>query len=159
MHLQSTVEFIHESFHSKVLLISPKHLIGLRYYQQAHATWMLSAQLIHVINSYLTNYSFSVHVNSIISASCPSLSGMLQGSCLGLTLFNIFVKDIPKSTSVSLSLYADDMTILSQHKHLDRLVHHIQNYLSNLEHWLITWKIKINVGKYAALIFTHALLP
>ncbi|GBN76763.1 hypothetical protein AVEN_124513-1 [Araneus ventricosus] len=55
--------------------------------------------------------------------------------------------------NIMISLYTDDTAILSQGKTPDIAIVPLQNYLKNLEAWLVRWKIKLNVDKTEAILF------
>ncbi|GBO38935.1 RNA-directed DNA polymerase from mobile element jockey [Araneus ventricosus] len=63
------------------------------------------------------------------------------------------MNDIPQVRNIMISLYADDTAILSQGKTPDKAIVPLQNYLKNLEAWLVRWKIKLNVDKTEAILF------
>ncbi|GBN44281.1 hypothetical protein AVEN_211379-1 [Araneus ventricosus] len=63
------------------------------------------------------------------------------------------MNDIPQVRNIMISLYADATAILSQGKTPDKAIVPLQNYLKNLEAWLVRWKIKLNVDKTEAILF------
>ncbi|GBM41337.1 RNA-directed DNA polymerase from mobile element jockey [Araneus ventricosus] len=107
----------------------------------------VSAQLIKILRSYLTSRNFQVRINHIISSPRPILSGCAQGSLLSPKLFNIYVNDIPKTSSCHLAIFGDDTAILTKHKDPHTII--------QLQLWLTDWKIKVNPNKCACLLFTR----
>ncbi|GFT61024.1 RNA-directed DNA polymerase from mobile element jockey [Trichonephila clavipes] len=75
--------------------------------------------LILLLNSYISNRSFTVKINRTYSQTRSISAGVAQGSILGPVLFNLYVNDILKSTNTMLCMYADDTAILSRHKNLN----------------------------------------
>jgi hypothetical protein len=51
--------------------------------------------LLHVIHNYLKNHAFFVTNRNSYSSLHPIQAGVLQGSLLGPTFFNIYINDIP----------------------------------------------------------------
>ena len=63
--------------------------------------------------SYLAERSQVVEVNGVTSE--PLLldaMSIIQGSTLGPILFNIYINDLPLSTKLFISMFADDTTAL-----------------------------------------------
>ncbi|GFW16031.1 probable RNA-directed DNA polymerase from transposon X-element [Trichonephila clavipes] len=89
--------------------------------------------LILLLNSYISNRSFTVKINRTYSQTRSISAGVAQGSILGPVLFNLYVNDILKSTKTMLCMYADDTAILSRHKNLNTLVENINEHLAHLE--------------------------
>ncbi|GBM53848.1 putative RNA-directed DNA polymerase from transposon BS [Araneus ventricosus] len=104
----------------------------------------VSAQLIKIFLSHLTSRNFQVRVNHIISSPHPILGGCGEGSLISPTLFDIYVNDIPNTYSCHLAIFADDTVILTQHKNPYTVIKHLQHYVSQLQLWLVDWKIKVN---------------
>ena len=73
------------------------------------------------------------------SRSFPVCQGVLQGSVLGPVLFFFSINDLPTSllSSVSCSLYADDMAIWSFSPLVPTVVEATQGVLFRLEHWCL----------------------
>ncbi|GFW84566.1 probable RNA-directed DNA polymerase from transposon BS [Trichonephila clavipes] len=111
--------------------------------------------LIHLINSYLVNRTFQVRVNDTLSSSLSIKYGVPQGSLLGPLLFNIYINDIPTHPQTSTNIYADDTVTLATYKNHNTITIALNNHLKLLETFFDTWKIKINVDKTIAVLFTN----
>ncbi|GFW31408.1 probable RNA-directed DNA polymerase from transposon X-element [Trichonephila clavipes] len=109
--------------------------------------------LVKIIYNYLDNRTFNVKINSTSSSIRNIAAGTPQGSILSPALYNIFTSDFPTTPSVSVCLFADDAAILCNSITADQAVRTSQSYLSQLETWLIKWRIAINTEKTNALIF------
>lgn len=113
--------------------------------------------IIHLIAKYINNRQFEVAFHNSKSALRPVYSGVPQGSILGPTLFNIYINDIPhdnRHNNTHLYMYADDTLITSQSSRTIHASRQIQNNLNILEPWLEKWRIKINVDKCQAVLYT-----
>ena len=73
----------------------------------------LNPHIIQWVSSYLTHRSQIVVVEGTCSPVLPVLSGVPQGSVLGLLLFLIYINDVATQVSPgsSISLFADDMAL------------------------------------------------
>lgn len=110
--------------------------------------------LIQTIQSYLSDRSFEVHHGSAISTTRLIEAGVPQGSILGPTLFNLFINDLPQTPQISLSLYADDTALVAQSLNGSLATKYLQTALDNLEEYYERWRIKINVSKSVAVLFS-----
>ncbi|GFW14287.1 RNA-directed DNA polymerase from mobile element jockey [Trichonephila clavipes] len=115
--------------------------------------------LIHLINSYLVNRSFQVKVNNTLSSTVFIKNGVTQGSLLGPILFNIYINDIPSHTLTMTNIYADDTSISATYKNHHTITKALNAHLILLEEFFNTWKIKINVDKIVAVLFTRRRKP
>ncbi|GFV62654.1 probable RNA-directed DNA polymerase from transposon BS [Trichonephila clavipes] len=122
-------------------------------------TYNFPAPLIHIINSYLVNRTYKVRVNNTFSLPHRVNIGVTQGSLLGPILFNIYLNDIPSHPQTMLNLYADDTAILATFKNHKTVTSALNKHLALLETYFNQWKIKINVNKTVAVLFTKRIKP
>ena len=104
--------------------------------------------------SYLSNRKQTVCLDGIISEKESTSCGVPQGSVLGPLLFLIYINDIQNSSSVfSFHLFADDTSILFEHKNLQHLQNMVNQELLKLCDWLRTNKLSLNVKKTNFVMF------
>ena len=104
--------------------------------------------------SYLQNRKQLVEVDG--HASDPMLLAALsiiQGSTLGPILFNIYINDLPRSTSLHTTLFADDTGALNRGKKLPELIENTNIELAKLSAWFRANKMAVNTAKTKYLIF------
>lgn len=111
--------------------------------------------MIKLLNTYLTDRTFTVKINNSYSSVRKIQAGIPQGSILGPTLFNIYTADIPKPKKCQLALYADDTLIYAQSIQPDSAAKKVQDYINILEKWLQHWRIKINPHKTIPINFSR----
>ena len=82
--------------------------------------------------------------------------GVLHGSVLGPVLFSLFINDLPASlpSSISCSLYADDLAIWSSSPSVPTAVEATQGALFRLERWSEYWCLPLNPSKCEVLFFS-----
>lgn len=110
--------------------------------------------LLCIIKSFLTNRSFAIRINSTLSVNKTATAGVPQGSILGPTLFNIFVHDLSDPPNATVTMYADDTALLSQHTDILQATQQLQDSVNVITEWFNKWCIKLNVTKTEAKIFT-----
>ena len=104
--------------------------------------------------SYLSNRKQTVSINGSISNYELISCGVPQGSVLGPLLFLIYINDIFNSSKVfSFHLFADDTSMLCEHKSLNELQDIVNIELSKLSKWLNTNRLSLNVKKTNFVIF------
>ena len=81
-------------------------------------------------------------------------AGVAQGGIISPVLLYLYINDMPSpSRHVELALYADDTAVIVTSRHLAMLLRYLAIYLCDLERWLSTWRIAINVSKSSAMLF------
>lgn len=65
----------------------------------------------------------------------------LNGSVVEPILFNLYIKNIPRTSNTALVVYAHDTTILSTAHHPLTLNKLIQQHVDNLEKWFTKCKL------------------
>ena len=110
------------------------------------------------IKDFLLDRKQQVVLGNVHSSSCSVLSGVPQGSVLGLLLFIIYINDLPISISSKIRLYADDViiyrAILSSE---DASI--LQEDLNKLVSWAATWFMSLNLNKCEHLVITSKKQP
>ena len=103
------------------------------------------------LHSFLTGRTQRVIVNGILSVPSPVMSGVPQGSVLGLLLFLILIGDIDEGLSISvLSSFADDTRMVAAISTL----FHATNFQADLEKvydWARINKMEFNDVKFELL--------
>lgn len=111
--------------------------------------------LVKIVESFLTNRSFTVTVNGERSSVHNIPFGVPQGSVLSPTLYNILTSDVPMIDGVSYAFFADDTAYLASDKDPKIVVTHLQAAQNNLEEFQRKWRIKLNAGKTQSIFFTR----
>ena len=90
------------------------------------------------------------------SRSFRVLRGVPQGLVFGAVLFSVFINDLPASlpSSVSCSLYADDLAIWSSSPSVPTAMEATQGALFRLERWSEYWCLPLNSSKCEASFFS-----
>ena len=106
--------------------------------------------------SFLSDRRASVVYQNHKSRSFRVRRGVPQGSVLGPVLFSLFINDLPASlpSSVSCSLYADDLAIWSSSPSVPTAVEATQGALFRLERWSEYWCLPLNPSKCEASFFS-----
>ena len=106
--------------------------------------------------SFLSDRRACVVFQNHKSRSLRVRRGVPQGSVLGLVLFSLFISDLPAflSSSVSCSLYADDLAIWSSSPSVLTAVEATKRALFRLERWSEYWCLPLNASKCEASFFS-----
>ena len=106
--------------------------------------------------SFLSDRRACVVFQNHKSRSFRVRRGVPQGSVLGPVLFSLFINDLPASlpSSVSCSLYADDLAIWFSSPSVPTAVEATQGALFRLERWSEYWCLPLNPSKCEASFFS-----
>lgn len=111
--------------------------------------------LVKLIQSYLDQREFRVHIGDTKSGCKKIPAGVPQGSILGPYLFLIYLNDIPKQPRTSLACFADDTASLTSSEDIDLIIDRLQLSLELLHSYFTKWKLKLNATKTEAIMFTR----
>ena len=128
------------------LLLSRLHSIGIRN------------NVLSWLTDFLSNRYQKVKINNSVSSSLPVKSGVIQGSVLGPTLFNIFVDSVDNALqNCHILKYADDTKIFCSAKNsiddIRTMQGKIQRDISNIFSWTSTSGLRLNIDKCFSISF------
>ena len=127
------------------LLIAKLHNYG---FSQKTATF---------IYSYLKRRKQKVKVNNFLSDFLTLLSGVPQGSILGSTLFNIFLKDLLSTLKLSdLFNCADDNAISTSPDNIDHLLLTLKRESELAVKWFTDNQMIVNPHKFQANVLQNS---
>ena len=106
------------------------------------------------INSWLSERSQKLVLDSRASDPVLVLSGVPQRSVLGPVLFLIFINDLPDNIKSSVRLFADDC-VLYRNINSPLYCQILQDDLNSLAKWEMDWQMKFNVSKYNSMRVTR----
>ena len=110
------------------------------------------------IASFLTDRQQAVVVEGATSSFVQVESGVPQGSVLGLSLFLLYINDLPSNLASEARLFADDtlchLTISSPEDQAT-----LQEDIRKLEKWEATWRMTFNSEKCESLSISRKRSP
>lgn len=107
-----------------------------------------------ILENYILNRKFQVKYNECFTTLCDINAGVPQGSVLGPILYLLYTADLPTSSNVVTSTFADDTAIMVTNKNPQTASRDLQEHLSKVENWLERWRIKVNESKSTHITFT-----
>ena len=119
----------HRGLHLKLLRIIPdRHMVGF-------------------IMEMLSNRSFVVHTSDGQRSRLRRMkNGIPQGSVLSAMLFNIYISDLPETTSRKYG-YADDLAILLRRPSWKEMEEGLNKDMTILVDYLRKWRLQLSIGK------------
>ena len=106
-----------------------------------------SESTIKWFKSYLPERIFLVNIENKLSDFGKISCRVPQGSILGPLLFLIYINDMPQAVTSNLLLYADDSSILYQHKDIVQIEKRLNKDFENLCNWFVDNKLSIHFGE------------
>jgi hypothetical protein len=113
----------------------------------------INGETLKWFKSYLANRSQKVQVNGQLSEALEIDISVLQGSILGPILFLIMINDLPLSSNLNTSMFADDTLGLERGKNLPELITKVNSELKKWAIWFRANKLKVNTYKTKYIIF------
>ena len=116
-------------------------------------SYEISGQIFGLISSFLSKRRLRVALAGKSSQKYPVNAGVPQGSILGLTLFLLYINDLPDDVICDIAIYADDTTLYSK---CDRasdlwqqleLAFELESDLRDTVDWGKKWLVDFNAGK------------
>jgi len=107
-----------------------------------------------ILCAFLMGCSFSVQLNDAFSTPKNTSAGLSQGAVLSISLFAIYISDIPHPSNTQLALYADDTALFTQSWHTDTTARRLTSAMNILHRYFTKWKLRVNVNKTKAILFT-----
>ncbi|GFS12845.1 RNA-directed DNA polymerase from mobile element jockey [Elysia marginata] len=105
--------------------------------------------LLKTTKALLSNQQSRVRFEGKTSHYKKFTGGVPQGGVLSPTLFLIFINDISSNLpeGVEVSLFADNLALLTQNEELEQASSLLQQGLECIEKWSKKWKMTLNVDK------------
>ena len=122
----------------------------------------ISGQIFGLISSFISNRGLQVVLEEKSSQEHPVNVGVPQGSILGLTLFLLYINDLPDDVICDIAIYADDTTLYSK---CDRtsdlwqqleLASELESDLQDTVDWGKKWLVDFNAGKPQLVLLDRA---
>lgn len=112
-------------------------------------------EIIKIIQCFLKDRTFQVHIGSQSSRIFEVPAGCPQGSCLSPILYNIYTADFPNLDYCTMSVFADDTAIICSGNLAQEIINKLQRALTEVTLYFNRWKIMLNASKSQAIYFTR----
>ena len=116
----------------------------------------MTGSLYNLLQSYLSGRSHFVRLGDFRSDHLHTNCGVPQGSALSLLLFLVYVNEFGTNFKSSISLFADDATLLCPSKNPSASRTTLSNDLRQLGMWFDLWSVTFNAAKSQVLPFTNS---
>jgi len=113
------------------------------------------SMLIQFIANYIKGCKAYTLYNNNDSKQQKLRRGVPQGGVLSLTLFNLYMSDIPQPPAgVQLESCADDLTPMASHAEIHIPESALQPYLNDIFHWTVINDLQLNPTKSSCTLFS-----
>ena len=109
-----------------------------------------------LLSHFIIEREYKIIHNNKTSTPFQSTAGVPQGSAISPLLFNMYINDLPqpmRENNTIILQYADDLTILIQGLHKNRLRDLIHEQLTRIDNYQARWLIETNKAKSAVTLF------
>ena len=108
------------------------------------------------LNRFLQNRQARVRFNGTLSKSRKMNQGLPQGSVLAPILFLFYIDELAKimPSDVTVSLYADDVSILASSRSKKEAEDQVQRAVDTVKSWSDRWKLNLNGVKSEVSTFS-----
>ena len=96
-----------------------------------------SKNVIAWFKSYLSEQKLNININTSYSNPSNLIFGVPQGSILGPLLFLLCINVLPQAIVSNLLLYADDTSIVFQHKNVTEIEKQLLTDFSSFCDWFV----------------------
>ena len=117
----------------------------------------LGGNVYNWIMDFLFGRAIRVRVGNSYSRRHEVENGTPQGSVISPLLFSIMINDIytQVGSDIGKSLFADDGAIWKRGRNVNYIVGKIQEAITEIESWSLTWGFRLSVEKTETLFFTR----
>ncbi len=100
----------------------------------------IDGAVVNWIKTYLSNRSYEVQIDGVLSEKAPCLSGVTQSLVIGPLLFLLRINDLSAALGDSAFRFADDLKMVFQRSQSSRLL----SSFSSAWAWAGKWDLPIN---------------
>ena len=111
-----------------------------------------SKEMVHMIMQMIRERSFVLHLGDKKSKQRRLANGVPQGSVLAPTLFNIYIADLPLTTSKKYT-YADDIALAYNQKDFFSIESALTADIETLTDYFHKWRLRLNTSKTVCSMF------
>lgn len=115
--------------------------------------------LVRLIQSFLSDRTFSVRVDQEHSRTLRIPTGVPQGAVLSPFLFNFFLSDLPSPERCFLAQFADDIAALTSNKSPRFILSRLQTFVDQFDAFCKKWRLALNPDKTESIYFTRRTSP